>query len=254
MIKILRHRTSRILAVCIILVCITSQTAFADTYSSYYETPSINGYAYAFSSEVWSRTYLTYSTNEAVATVKTADSANAPTGYMGGQARLYNSSGTLVQSSTMTYNTSKVYCFFVYSPATSTAGIYYSQSKAEFYNGNGYTSYTGYKSPNNTLSRSTTQADISMLQTEYALNSAGETYGSALSEYTIGYEPDLISAIGTNGASGYVKADDLNPKYQSLDEVLSLDFENGGTVLIPLYDVDGETVIGEFELITSISE
>ncbi|BFH12031.1 hypothetical protein WJ0W_000273 [Paenibacillus melissococcoides] len=81
-----------------------SITAFADTKSDPYELPSaIHGYKYSFTSEVWERWSGNPTTTvEAVAYVK-AD-ANVPIGYMGGQARLYNSSGSLVASSSMTYN------------------------------------------------------------------------------------------------------------------------------------------------------
>jgi hypothetical protein len=90
-----------------------------------------------------------------------------------------------------------------------------------------------------------------MLQIKYAVNSKGETYGSALSEHTIGVEPDLISAVGTNGVEGYVRADDLTPKVSSIEEAIEQNGKNGDILTIPLYDVDGTTVLGEFELITN---
>ena len=44
---------------------------------------------------------------------------------------------------------------------------------------------------------------------KYASNDAGMTYGSALEAPTLADEPDLISAIATNGKQGYVLKEDL---------------------------------------------
>ena len=85
-----------------------------------------------------------------------------------------------------------------------------------------------------------------MSKTKYNINDNGETYGSALSEYTIGAEPELISAVGANGVSGYIKAADLTPKVSSIKEALEQTAENASGRTIPLYAVDGATVIGEF--------
>ena len=254
-----RSQVINILITCVLLVSLIPITSFANTSSSFYKTPTINGYNYSFTSEVWDR----YNPNgggytaEAVSAIKADD--NVPEGYMGGQARLYNSSGALEASSSWTYNTSKISLIWVYSPRISTDGKYYAQNKAEFYNGDGYDRYTGYKSPILTLSSSSslkatkTYEGINsfMLQTKYAVNSRGETYGSSLSEYAIGVEPDLISAIGTNGIEGYVKADDLSPTYSSTEEAIEQNGKNGDIRTIPLYDVDGTTILGEFELITN---
>ncbi|CAM5786011.1 peptidase [Brevibacillus borstelensis] len=233
-----------------------STPASAATYSDPYQTPKIHGYEYYFESMVWDRNPPgndnTHPTVEAVAFVKSIGT-NVPVGYMAGQARLFNSAGELRSASSMTYNDSKISGIYVYSPRTTTSGEYYAQSRAEFYNGDGYTRYTGYKSPIQVLGKSTKIAkviDDLMLKTEYDVNSNGETYGSALSEYTIGEEPDLISAVGTNGIKGYVRADDLTPNVSSIEEAIEQNGDNGDVRTIPLYDVDGSTVLGEFELIT----
>lgn len=243
---------------CILVTSLISTTAFAITQSQPFKTPTINDHNYSFTSEVWDR-HFNPATVEAVAFIK-ADT-NVPSGYMGGQARLYNTSGNIKASSSWTYSPSSLATFYVYSPRVSIVGQYYAQNQAEFYNGNGYTRYTGYKSPIQALSSSklisTTETQTPkaindlMLQKKYAVNSKGETYGSALSEYTIGVEPDLISAIGTNGVKGYIKADDLTPKISSIEEALAQNGKNGDIHTIPVYDVDGTTVLCEFELVTN---
>ena len=83
------------------------------------------------------------STVEAVATVKVLDNQVVPTGYMGANARLYNSSGALQVSSGPVYNVGTLYMFFVYSPRISTAGQYYAHNEGFFYNGNGYNHVKG---------------------------------------------------------------------------------------------------------------
>ncbi|MDA2813567.1 hypothetical protein O4J56_23170 [Nocardiopsis sp. RSe5-2] len=86
----------------------------------------------------------------------------------------------------------------------------------------------------------------------YATNAQGETYGSALDARTPQEEPDLIEAYGDDGTLGYVKADDLNGPDQTREEVLEhIEAQEEGAipdVRIPLYERDGETVIGTFTI------
>lgn len=101
---------------------------------------TVNGYSYDYCSSVWERGFTSGHTLEAVAQVITTNRKNAPTGYMGAQARLYTSSGTLKYSSSMVYNDSPVINIYAYSSRTTSSGYFYAQSKVSFYNGNGYTS------------------------------------------------------------------------------------------------------------------
>ncbi|MCF7754454.1 peptidase [Paenibacillus xylanexedens] len=247
--------------ICILSLFLASSTVLANTASSPYSTPKIKGHTYTFTSEVWTRNFTTGTTAEAVASVKA--SASVPNGYMGAMARLYTSGGSLKASSSMTYNTSKISSFFVYSPRITTKTTYYAQNVGEFYNGNGYTRYTGYKSPNlklsnvnssNVLFENNTETSETihelLLQTKYDVNSQGDTYGSALSEPIIGVEPDLIAAIGTNGIEGYLKAEDLTPKITTIEEALAQSQVNGTVRTIHLYDVEGDNIIGEFDVVT----
>ena len=253
-----QKKISIFLTLVLTMLMITT-TAFADTSSDPYETPTINGHEYSFTSEVWTRGSGSSATVEAVAYVD-ADT-NVPTGYMGANARLYNSSGSLVKSSGTTYNTSSISGFFVYSPRTSTSGQYYAQNTGSFYNGNGYAPYTGYKSPIQTLSSSSSKSvstagaekvlEDLMSRAEYDVNENGETYGSAISANTIGVEPDLIAAVGTNGVNGYIKAEELTPEVSTIKEALVLMGENGSVRTISLYDVDGTTILDQFDIVTN---
>lgn len=222
--------------------------------SSPYKTSKINGHTYSFYSGILRGDASKLAIR---AYSKVFADTTVPTGSMGQQAVLYDSTGRVVTASDMIYNDESLKGFYVYSPYLyDTTGKYFARSIAEFYNGNGYTSYTGNKSPIMTLKLNTMRLsedkDIEefMLKEEYDVNNNGETYGSLLSEYTIGEAPDLISAVGTNGEEGYVRAEDLTPEVSSIEEALEQEIENGEVRTIPLYDVDGETVIGEFELET----
>ncbi|TSB47289.1 peptidase M56 BlaR1 [Alkalicoccobacillus porphyridii] len=93
-------------------------------------------------------------------------------------------------------------------------------------------------------------------ENDYPKNGAGETYGSALFVESSEEEPDLISAIGTNGTNGYVKKIDLDEvtgeadKPKSPVEALKKqeERERNQDIEIPLYKEDGKTIIGKFEI------
>lgn len=87
----------------------------------------------------------------------------------------------------------------------------------------------------------------SILKEGYPTNGNGQTYAPNMGDLILGElgEPDLMLAEGENGTIGYVKKEDLNgPLPKTPEEAVKL---NGAKPReIPLYDVDGETVIGKF--------
>lgn len=88
---------------------------------------------------------------------------------------------------------------------------------------------------------------------EIKTNKNGLTYGSSL--FTSEEDsPDLIEAYGIDGTFGYVLATDLNEELpKSPEEALARQNlrRNAGTErLIPLYDVEGDTVIGQFRIVS----
>lgn len=83
----------------------------------------------------------------------------------------------------------------------------------------------------------------------YPKNLNGQTYGSNTQATSIETEPDLILAIGVDGTEGYIKSVDLNgtmPK--TPEEALKLQSKAPDFRIIPLYAVDGKTVIGKFKI------
>jgi hypothetical protein len=98
----------------------------------------------------------------------------------------------------------------------------------------------------------------------YPRNGAGQTYGSAARALSPGEEPELVAAIGLDGTRGYVYRQDLagemprSPEEalaaQRLNELRMAGAAPGTPVVlrtIPLYDVDGKTVIGEFRIVNA---
>lgn len=88
----------------------------------------------------------------------------------------------------------------------------------------------------------------------YTKNENGLSYGSSMYATSLEDEPDLIQAYGTNGKIGYVLKNDLYGKMPaSPNEAVEITIQNqkSGNRTIPLYEKDGKTVIGEFEIDSS---
>ncbi|MGE6575951.1 peptidase M56 BlaR1 [Paenibacillus xylanexedens] len=80
----------------------------------------------------------------------------------------------------------------------------------------------------------------------YPVNESGQTYGKSLDPLVI---PDLILAEGTDGKTGYVLSSDLvgtDPATPE-DAVKQQLAQEQDDQVIPLYEKDGKTVIGQFK-------
>ena len=99
----------------------------------------------------------------------------------------------------------------------------------------------------------------------YEINENGQTYGSAMYAPSPDKEPDLILAEALDGTEGFIYSSDLNADLpNSPEELLASLTRNqeiwdnapiGQVVIartIPLYDIDGKTVIGEFPITIGI--
>jgi len=91
--------------------------------------------------------------------------------------------------------------------------------------------------------------------TSYPENQAGQTYGK-FGDY--GNElvgPDLVVAVATNGAIGYVLESDLQgPEHKTPEEALQWQSQQKMDRSIPVYEKDGTTIIGEFIMSRSSGE
>ena len=90
----------------------------------------------------------------------------------------------------------------------------------------------------------------------YPVNSKGETYGNARDRDVVGYDPDLIGVVATNGVHGYVLRDDFysdfytGPRTTPEEIAAFLEWQEARPKerLIPVYDVNRDTVVGYFEI------
>ncbi|MFF1832319.1 hypothetical protein [Paenarthrobacter sp. NPDC058040] len=92
----------------------------------------------------------------------------------------------------------------------------------------------------------------------YPKNASGNTYGFASDSASPEGEPDLIAALTTEGRAGYVSKAELdvaNGTSASLefktpeDAVRWMETEGRADRVIPVYEADGRTVIGEFVVV-----
>jgi len=94
----------------------------------------------------------------------------------------------------------------------------------------------------------------------YSLNESGQTYGSLSDAVSPEDEPDLILVRATNGLEGYVLREALNQatgaNVATPEEAIAWqqtqDAIGWTTKTIPVYESDGQTQIGEFEITRSI--
>ncbi|MGL5714653.1 MAG: hypothetical protein ACRCX2_16655 [Paraclostridium sp.] len=96
---------------------------------------------------------------------------------------------------------------------------------------------------------------VDTMRGDFKINNNGETYGTYIetgngSEIN---EPDLMAVVGENNVEGYVKKTDFyDKKYnpETLEEVkeyMKLK-EKEPYRMVPIYEEDGITVIGEFKI------
>ncbi|WP_143021611.1 hypothetical protein [Paenibacillus sp. OK060] len=91
---------------------------------------------------------------------------------------------------------------------------------------------------------------ISAKNMNYPKNKNGQTYGSSADATSLETEPELISAIGEGGTAGYVLKKDLDGELpKSPEEAIAIQNSRSPDGRdIPMFDVDGETVIAVFHV------
>lgn len=95
---------------------------------------------------------------------------------------------------------------------------------------------------------------IDTIRGYFKINDNGETYGTYIDKGDGEYEePDLMAVIGVNDVEGYVKKVDLYDEENqpnNPEEAIAYmeEREKEGPRLIPVYEKDGKTVIGEYRI------
>lgn len=148
--KIYRKVLAFLLSITLGLFVFSTVAYAGSAASSNYQTPTING-AYYYQ-------YSVISTNSSSVTASTYAhpiNQSVGSGWIGGQAKLYNSSGALVYATSYQYNSGSVSQGSAYITSHWQNGSYgtswYSHGYAEYWNGNGYANFQSYKSPNQTI-------------------------------------------------------------------------------------------------------
>jgi hypothetical protein len=77
--------------------------------------------------------------------------------------------------------------------------------------------------------------------TDWPKNAAGLTYGSEALAKSSWDAPDLISAVATNGKSGYVYKEDMQWNPPTLEDIKAAPSK---TWLVAVYELDGVTQVG----------
>ena len=120
-------------------------------------------------------------------------------------------------------------------------GVYYKQFAAKGSTADVWYMMTEYEVGNWDLLSPIDQkiAKETLVDGEYPKNSSGESYGGTMLAGYVGYAPDLVSAQGTQGESGYIREAEI-------DALPNLPKEKcPHTFTVPLYDSEG-IAIGEF--------
>lgn len=95
---------------------------------------------------------------------------------------------------------------------------------------------------------------IDTIRGYFKTNDNGETYGTYIDKGDGEWEePDLMAVIGVNDVEGYVKKVDLYDEENqpnNPEEAIAYmeEREKEGSRLIPVYEKDGKTVIGEYRI------
>ena len=120
-------------------------------------------------------------------------------------------------------------------------GVYYKQFAAKGSTADVWYMMTEYEVGNWDLLSPIEQkiAKETLVDGEYPKNSSGESYGGTMLAEYVGYAPDLVSAQGTQGESGYIRDAEIDALPNLPKE------ECPHTFTVPLYDSEGR-VIGEF--------
>lgn len=236
--------TKKIPALFLAAVMLCTVAVFAVTYESGHIDIVAGNKTYDVSSILYQDSSTQY---RASVWAQTTDSSNVPANYIGVDAYLCNEAQELIYNTGWKYNSTTANFHYAVTPKQRTSDIVYATGQVKLYTG---TKHVIEAAPETTYvggSRSMSVLTRGLVAGAYPTNSAGKTYGSVLCAQLVGHQPDLISAVGRNGISGYVKNEDLNPEIRSEADIAAYNAALANDRSIPLYDLQGN-VIGAFEI------
>lgn len=221
------HKLTSLLLVLVMSLALAVPAFAAGGARSFYESihkPYDNG-AYQF--DTWSD--LSSNGFEWRASAYSNATGNLPSSnYVEIVALLCNSSGRTLQTDRTTGGSSRL----VFKSTSGYAGSDAYGAKGYAYYGGVAHTIPGVDKYGGAFTRARVMAAGLGSVNGYSVNSHGRTYGSTMLADVVGYEPDLISAVGVDGVEGYILYEDVCPATYRAGE-------------IPLYDQEG-IVIGTF--------
>lgn len=163
-------------------------------------------------------------------------------GTMNVRAYLYDENEKLLADTAWSANTEPMNFHYAITKKVSSSKVVYASGQYKLSNASGEYSGTVWciDSDENTFKKTAGRS-------QYDRTSTGETYGSLLWAGEIGYMPDLIAAVGTDGTSGYVREEDFAPVFFTEEAQQSYNLSLLEDNSIALYDLNGN-VIGSYEL------
>lgn len=176
-----------------------------------------------------------------------------PTGYVGAQAVLLRNNKAVL-STAMIYNSTEATGITVTSNSSTISGDYQAKGYCSYWQKDFYVEgeeMCSYISP--ILQLGVNSKSNKNIPDEFKchINTKGETYGKLAAEEISGQTLDLIEAVGINGKTGYIRADDLRPKFSSPQEAAQYNPEEH---TIPVYDKNGTVVIDSFPIVDAAVE
>lgn len=244
--KIGKTVTALVLVLTTMMACVTSTFADYETSDPIYKT--VGGVEFKIDSELYINGNRTF---RGAVYVVTVDQSLVPAKTILVQAELYEpNSAQAVCYSEWDYNDKADYWAYAVTPYYNSDNIVRAAGGVQIYDG---TKYVPIEAPSTRYSSRSQDVSDELKATldangNYPKTANGETYGSGLLSSIVGYKPDLISAIGTNGLSGYIRNEDASPIFVTKEEyeIYIVNLEAAGRK-IPLYDLQGN-VIGDFEI------
>lgn len=227
---------------CVVLAVVLTMCAVVPAFATFVygptHTQSVNGVTYTTQAEIGTGDGSVINGYGLVNASRTVSA-----GTMGATISVYAYTTQLIAQNTA-YNSYDMQYFIAYTSGASRGfSIFYGKGTGYAWNGSGYTDIPIRYTPN-----AATRSVEAFAVSSYPVNESGMTYGSGLSTEYVGMEPDLVAAIGNGGVDGYVKSADLEiPVPSSPEEAVSL-YGATGVKTIPVYDLDGTTIVDQFDI------
>lgn len=176
-----------------------------------------------------------------------------PAKYIGVSAEIRNTAGKILVSRPVKYNAAAESWIWQETSSARGEGTIYSAGTVYLSNGTKSVQYDLPESDNVNTGRQaatlqTLAEETLTAEGTYPVNAQGQTYGSTALSKVVGYEPDLLAAVGIDGVEGYILRTDVRPELNTFKEIDAYQKAMAARTdcTIPLYNAEGKE-IGRFQ-------